>query len=171
MNARLDASPVVDDPTELALRLEDEPVAMGVFDAETLRIVAVNEAAVRAYGYSRDEFSAMTIADLHAPEELPRLQADVHAEAVRSSVAADLHDGPIQRLTATAFTLDLLSNALGRGDLAAANDLAFRIRDQLTTEMTSLRQLMNELRTPVPAILPPNTAWRPQPAEVGYAPV
>ena len=81
MNARLDASPVVDDPTELALRLEDEPVAMGVFDAETLRIVAVNEAAVRAYGYSRDEFSAMTIADLHAPEELPRLQADVHAEA------------------------------------------------------------------------------------------
>ena len=81
MNARLDALPVVDDPTELALRLEDEPVAMGVFDAETLRIVAVNEAAVRAYGYSRDEFSAMTIADLHAPEELPRLQADVHAEA------------------------------------------------------------------------------------------
>ena len=93
------------------------------------------------------------------------------AEAVRSRVAADLHDGPIQRLTATAFTLDLLTNALGRGDLDAANDFAFRIRDQLTTEMTSLRQLMNELRTPVPAILPPNTAWRPQPAEVGYAPV
>ena len=46
-----------------------------------------------------------------------------------------------------------------------------KIRDQLTTEMTSLRQLMNELRTPVPAIVPPNTAWRPQPAEVGYAPV
>ena len=43
--------------------------------------------------------------------------------------------------------------------------------DKVTTEMTSLRQLMNELRTPVPAILPPNTAWRPQPAEVGYAPV
>jgi len=93
------------------------------------------------------------------------------AEAVRSRVAADLHDGPIQRLTATAFTLDLLTNALGRGDLDAANDFAFRIRDQLTTEMTSLRQLMNELRTPVPAILPPNTPWRPQPAEVGYAPV
>lgn len=93
------------------------------------------------------------------------------AEAVRSRVAADLHDGPIQRLTATAFTLDLLTNALGRGDLDAANDIAFRIRDQLTTEMTSLRQLMNELRTPVPAILPPNTPWRPQPAEVGYAPV
>jgi len=93
------------------------------------------------------------------------------AEAARSSVAAGLHDGPIQRLTATAFTLDLLTNALGRGDLAAANDLALRIRDQLGTEMTSLRQLMNELRTPVPAILPSNTAWRPQPAEVGYAPV
>ena len=93
------------------------------------------------------------------------------AEAVRSRVAADLHDGPIQRLTATAFTLDLLTNALGRGDLDAANDIAFRIRDQLTTEMTSFRQLMNELRTPVPAILTPNTPWRPQPAEVGYAPV
>ena len=71
------------------------------------------------------------------------------AEAERRRVATDLHDGPIQRLTATAFTLDLLTNALRRGELEAANDLAFRIRDQLATEMTSLRRLMTELRPPL----------------------
>lgn len=48
MNPPLSLLPVVNDSAELVLRLEDEPVAMGVFDAETLRIVAVNEAAVRA---------------------------------------------------------------------------------------------------------------------------
>src|SRR5207237_2195858 len=62
VSARLDASPDVNDATELAFRLEDELVPMGVFDAETLRIVAVNEAAVRAYGYSPAEFSRMASA-------------------------------------------------------------------------------------------------------------
>jgi two-component system, cell cycle sensor histidine kinase and response regulator CckA len=81
VNPPLSPLPVVDDSPELVLLLEEEPVAMGVFDAETLRIVAVNEAAVRAYGYSREDFAAMTIEDLHAPEELPRLRAGVRAEA------------------------------------------------------------------------------------------
>ncbi|SRR5581483_809185 len=71
------------------------------------------------------------------------------AQAERRRIATDLHDGPIQRLTATAFTLDLLTNALGHGELDAANELAFRIRTQLATEMTSLRRLMTELRPPV----------------------
>ena len=33
---------------------------MWMFDRETLRFLAVNEAAIRHYGYSRDEFLAMT---------------------------------------------------------------------------------------------------------------
>ena len=80
MNSPLSLLPVVNGSAELVLRLEDEPVAMGVFDAESLRIVAVNEAAVRAYGYSREDFAAMTIEDLHAPDELPRLRAGIGAE-------------------------------------------------------------------------------------------
>jgi PAS domain S-box-containing protein len=45
------------------------PQPMWVFDIETLAILDVNDAAVRAYGYTRDEFLAMTIMDLRPPGE------------------------------------------------------------------------------------------------------
>ncbi|MCI0623409.1 MAG: PAS domain S-box protein [Acidobacteria bacterium] len=49
------------------------PQAIWVFDLGTLAILAVNEAAVRHYGYSREEFLAMTIKDLRPAEDVPRL--------------------------------------------------------------------------------------------------
>ncbi len=42
---------------------------MWVFDRETLRFMAVNEAALAHYGYTREEFLAMTVADIRPPEE------------------------------------------------------------------------------------------------------
>ncbi|HZF68471.1 MAG TPA: EAL domain-containing protein [Gemmatirosa sp.] len=53
------------------------PVPMWIYDAQTLRFLAVNAAAVEAYGWSESEFLAMTIADIRPPEERPRLAADV----------------------------------------------------------------------------------------------
>jgi PAS domain S-box-containing protein len=43
---------------------EQNPHATCVYNRETLQIVAINNAAVATYGYSREEFSAMTIIDL-----------------------------------------------------------------------------------------------------------
>ena len=40
------------------------PQPMWVFDLETLRFLDVNEAATAVYGYSRDEFLAMTTSDI-----------------------------------------------------------------------------------------------------------
>ena len=69
---------------ELALRqsveqyrllFEANPIPMWVFDAENLAILAVNEAAVRHYGYSTDEFLKMTLSDLRRPEEVPHFLA------------------------------------------------------------------------------------------------
>ena len=40
-----------------------------MFDRETLRFLAVNQATVQHYGYSRDEFQNMTILDIRPPEE------------------------------------------------------------------------------------------------------
>jgi PAS domain S-box-containing protein len=56
---------------------EVNPQAMWVFDIETLRFLAVNKAAVRSYGYSRDEFLAMTVKDIRPPEDVPALLEDV----------------------------------------------------------------------------------------------
>jgi diguanylate cyclase (GGDEF)-like protein/PAS domain S-box-containing protein len=46
---------------------------MWVYDLETLRFLEVNEAALRAYGYTRDEFLAMRIVDLPPRADVPQL--------------------------------------------------------------------------------------------------
>jgi two-component system cell cycle sensor histidine kinase/response regulator CckA len=50
------------------LLFEQHPSAMWVFDPETLRVSAVNERAIDAYGYSRDEFIGKKV-DEFRPEE------------------------------------------------------------------------------------------------------
>ena len=46
---------------------------MWVYCRESLSILAVNNAAIRHYGYSREEFLGMSMKDIYQPEELPRL--------------------------------------------------------------------------------------------------
>jgi PAS domain S-box-containing protein len=48
---------------------EVNPLPMWLRDPTTLEFVAVNDAAVRQYGYSREEFLHMTVRDILAPEE------------------------------------------------------------------------------------------------------
>ena len=47
---------------------------MWAFDEATLRFLAVNAAACRHYGYSREEFLSMTLEDIRPPEEVPALR-------------------------------------------------------------------------------------------------
>lgn len=55
------------------LLFESTPQAIWVYDEETLAFLAVNEAAVTTYGYTRAEFLAMTIEDIRSHEEVPAL--------------------------------------------------------------------------------------------------
>ena len=71
------------------------------------------------------------------------------AEAERMELATDLHDGPIQRLTAAALSLDLLGNRLRRRGESQDAALAQQIRAEVAAEMTALRQMMAGLRPPV----------------------
>lgn len=55
------------------LLFEANPLPAWVFDAKTLKFLAVNKAAIHHYGYSRREFLAMTIKGIRPPEEIPAL--------------------------------------------------------------------------------------------------
>jgi len=55
----------------------NNPQPMWVFDRETLRFLAVNDAAARHYGYSREEFLSMSIKDIRPADDVPRLIAVV----------------------------------------------------------------------------------------------
>jgi PAS domain S-box-containing protein len=46
---------------------------MWVFNLESLRFLEVNDSAIRRYGYSREEFLAMTIESIYPPEAVPAL--------------------------------------------------------------------------------------------------
>ena len=60
---------------EYRLLFESNPQPMWVFDRRTLAFLAVNEAAIRHYGYSRQEFLGMTILDIRPREEVPMLKS------------------------------------------------------------------------------------------------
>jgi PAS domain S-box-containing protein len=55
------------------LLFDANPLPMWVYDEATLRFLAVNTAAVQAYGYTREEFLGMTIRDIRPAEDVPRL--------------------------------------------------------------------------------------------------
>lgn len=52
---------------------ENNPLPMWVYDPQTLGFVAVNNAAVVKYGYSREEFLKMTLKDIRPEEDIPLL--------------------------------------------------------------------------------------------------
>jgi two-component system, cell cycle sensor histidine kinase and response regulator CckA len=56
---------------------EASPLPTWVYDAETLRFLAVNEAAVRHYGWSHEEFLSMRITDIRPANEVRALLAGI----------------------------------------------------------------------------------------------
>jgi two-component system cell cycle sensor histidine kinase/response regulator CckA len=51
---------------------EGHPQPMWLYDLQTLAFLRVNDAAIERYGYSREEFLAMTIKDIRPREDLPK---------------------------------------------------------------------------------------------------
>jgi PAS domain S-box-containing protein len=68
---------------------ELHPQPMWVFDAESLVFLAVNDAAVSEYGFTRAEFLTMTIADIRPAEDGPTLR-DAVRDASRGLVFAGM---------------------------------------------------------------------------------
>jgi two-component system cell cycle sensor histidine kinase/response regulator CckA len=70
---------------------DNSPLPKWVYDVETLRFLAVNETAVRAYGYSREEFLRMTIRDIRPPEDVPRLMRDLQEVTIDDRIGVWRH--------------------------------------------------------------------------------
>ena len=63
---------------------ENNPQPMWVYAVETMEFLAVNDAAVDHYGYSRQEFLGMTLRDIRPLDDVPALTASV--EKVRDNL-------------------------------------------------------------------------------------
>ena len=118
------------------------PQPMWVFDVETLAFVEVNDAAVRQYGYTRDEFLDMTIMDMLPPEDAPGLHHGLERTgAHRGDVALAHH----QRKDGAIVDMELVSHEMEvngrRARLVLATDITERTRTR-----AALNQSEEQLR-------------------------
>lgn len=107
------------------------PNPMWIYDLETLRFLAVNDAALERYGYTREEFLRMTIIDIRPSEDVPRLMEDVAAtrdELTRSRDWRHLTKaGQILDVEVTSHRLDWDGRS---GRLVVVNDVTERLRTE-----------------------------------------
>jgi len=117
------------------LLFETSPEAMLVYDFETLRILAVNQAAVARYGYSEQEFLALTIRDIRPAQDQARLEEELKARpdegAERTGIRHRTKDGRVLEVDLVARPIEFA----GR-----------RARLVLAREVTAQRTLEEQLR-------------------------
>ncbi|HET7427126.1 MAG TPA: response regulator, partial [Gemmatimonadales bacterium] len=110
------------------LVFDAHPQPMWIFDVDTLAILAVNDAAVHHYGWTRDEFVQMTILDLLAPDDLAPISAASDRTGLRGEAALAHH----QRRDGTLVDMEIVSHELEldgrRARLVLASDISDRTR-------------------------------------------
>lgn len=55
----------------------NNPLPMWIYDLETLKFLAVNNAAIKKYGYTKEEFLSLTLKDIRPEQEIPALLKNV----------------------------------------------------------------------------------------------
>ncbi len=65
---------------------ENSPLPMWVYDVESLKFLAVNDAAVDMYGYTKEEFLSMTIMEIRSKRERERLLNVIEEHHKTSSI-------------------------------------------------------------------------------------
>jgi two-component system, cell cycle sensor histidine kinase and response regulator CckA len=117
-----------------SLLFDANPQPMWIFDVETLEFLAVNDAAVRHYGYSRDEFLGMTIMDIRPDEEPPG--PPIGHQSSRPEAAFTRH----QRNDGSVIDMELVSHELEldgrRARLVLATDISERMRTRAALHHT-----------------------------------
>ena len=149
---------------------EGHPQPMWLYDVDTLAFLEVNNSAVERYGYSREEFLAMTIKDIRPAQDIPKF-LELNAEPLPITDRSGpwrylLKDGEIIQVLVT-------SNAITFGEhnarVVLAEDLTesqrlerelaqFHARADSNAEISRAKDEMvsmvsHELRTPLASIV------------------
>ena len=121
---------------------ESNPHPMWAYDLETLSFLAVNEATIRHYGYSRSEFLRMTLRDIRPAEDIPIL-LDKIANTTSGLDKAGIFrhqkkDGTIIYVEITSHSLNFAGK---QAEIVLANDITERIQAEAAlVEITTLQR-------------------------------
>lgn len=115
---------------------------MWIYDLDTLRFLAVNDAAILKYGYSRAEFLAMTIADIRPAEDRAALAANVAAVTQGLDEAGVwrhcLKSGQVIHVDITGHTIEHDGRA---AELIAARDVSRLVMAERTVHQALAREM------------------------------
>ena len=107
------------------LLFESSPQPMWVADEETGRFLAVNEAAVERYGFSREQFGRMLVGELAAPVEVV---LEASQPAAQGSATVTRH----RKAGGTLIDVEITAHSIGfegrPARLVVANDVTERLR-------------------------------------------
>jgi two-component system sensor histidine kinase/response regulator len=130
------------------LLFEQSPQVMWVFDLETLRMLAVNDAAVKEYGYTREEFLQLKMQNIYASGDIPRLLESISTAAMRAGEASAWRqikkDGTEIEVETTAADVEWEGR---RARVVFADDITERNRaeEALSDERRLLRTLIDNM--------------------------
>jgi PAS domain S-box-containing protein len=123
------------------LLFEDNPSAMWVYDDSTRQFLAVNQAAIRRYGYTREEFLAMSRQDIRVDYEQTPAGSLASAEIAANGPG---WKGQHRKKDGTLIDVSVTSNAIAFDGHKACLALALDVTDPKRAE-EALRQ--SEQRT------------------------
>jgi two-component system, cell cycle sensor histidine kinase and response regulator CckA len=112
------------------------PNPVWVYDLETLRFLAVNEATVRQYGWSRQELASMTIADIRPPEDVATMIAAVSNVSDGFTRSGPWHH---QKRDGTVFAVEISSHTTTFGGRRAEVVMAVDVSDRRALEQQLLQ--------------------------------
>ena len=117
---------------------DHNPFPMWLYDTETLVFLAVNNAAIRQYGYSRKEFLSMTIKDIRPGGDNDALLEYVssrHSPEQPTSVWRHLRkDGSLIDVEITAYSMEFAGKP---AEIVLANDITMRRRVEAESTVIS----------------------------------
>jgi PAS domain S-box-containing protein len=107
---------------------EANPLPMWIYDLETLAFLEINDAAISHYGYRREEFLAMTIADIRPINDKPLLLANIArvAEGILDNAGIWRHRLKNGSLIDVEITSHVLDYGRRRAKLVSACDITER---------------------------------------------
>ena len=113
------------------LLFDQSPQPMWVYDLESLRFLAVNQAAVAHYGYSREEFFSMTIEEIRPLEDVERLYQQLEEDLPATLLPSVWRH---RKANKELIDVEITSHALmflgRRARLVLATDVTERLRAQ-----------------------------------------
>ncbi len=123
------------------LLFEGNPHPMWIYDSDSLQFIAVNDAATALYGFNRDQFLEMTLADLQPPAERA-------PESLRNSQPATMRlqtrDGGIITVEVTAYEVRLPGRR-ARMAMAVDTNAVRRTEDALRESERRFREMLDTI--------------------------